>query len=56
MFPVPWVCSAMETSNPSVTFSMPAGHPAARLKPTKVVWAARMNCDITYPQAVAPKK
>jgi acetoacetate decarboxylase len=56
LFPVPWVCSAMETSNPSVTFSMPAGHPAARLKPTKVLWAARMDCDITYPQPVALKK
>jgi hypothetical protein len=56
LFPVPWVCSGKETSNPSVTFSMPSGHPAARLKPTKVLWAARMNCDITYPQSVALKK
>lgn len=54
--PVPWVCSAAETSNPSVTFSMPANHPAAQLKPTKLLWAARMNCDIAYPQPVALAK
>lgn len=55
LFPVPWVCSVKQTSNPTVTFSVPDSHPAARLKPTKVVWAARMNCDIAYPQPVALK-
>jgi hypothetical protein len=39
--------------NASVSFNVPADHPASKLKPKKVLWAARVNCDIVYPQGVA---
>lgn len=52
-FPLPYVCQALKTENATISFQMPAGHPALKLKPKKVLWAARANCDIVYPQSVA---
>jgi hypothetical protein len=52
-FPLPYVCQALKTENTTVSFEMPASPPASKLKPKKVLWAARANCDIVYPQSVA---
>jgi Acetoacetate decarboxylase (ADC) len=54
-FPLPYICSNVKTENPSVTFKVPSNHPAAKLKPKKIVWAALARCSIVYPQAVAHK-
>lgn len=55
-YPIPWVCRGLKTENPAVTFSMSPQDPVAKLKPKKVVFAMRMNCDIVYPQSVALSK
>jgi hypothetical protein len=52
-FPLPYICSAVKTDAPTVNFKLPADHPAAKLKPKKVVWAAHAKCTIVYPHAVA---
>lgn len=52
-FPLPYVCQAVKTENAEVKFSLPADHPAAKLQPKKILWAARANCDIVYSQGVA---
>jgi len=54
-FPLPYVCKAMKTDNTTVSFSMPTSHPAAKLNPRKLIWAAHLNCDIVYPQGILLK-
>lgn len=54
-FPLPYICNALKTENPTVNFKIPSNHPAAKLKPKKIVWALHAKCSIVYPQAVAFK-
>jgi acetoacetate decarboxylase len=52
-FPLPYSCYGLKTENPSVNFQIPASHPASKLKPKKILWAANVKCTIVYPHTVA---
>jgi len=51
-YPIPWHGGTVDLKNPKITFSAPADHPLAKVKPlaAEPTWAVWMKGSFVYPQ------